>query len=243
MKKIAFTIVCLIGILTISKAQVVGGQYTDLFDAFILGEYEECLDDALKYTEKDKTRRDAEPYLYAAMVYMKRYQDPNFTVEDKDDVLKDALKMASKFTKYDAKNEEQDLISQNMEPINELKRLTVEMAQFFYVEEDFRKSAYFLKKYYKVMESPQVLLALANCQILSRNITEGERNIKLAAEQLQKQGANFDYETNLDELTAKSFKAQLEFLKSNDETEKASEFLAETKFYFKNSEEMQPLFN
>lgn len=61
--------------------------------------------------------------------------------------------------------------------------------------------------------------------------------------QLQKQGANFNYETNLDELTAKSFKAQLEFLKSNDEAEKATDFLAETKFYFKNSEEMQPLFN
>ncbi len=122
MKKLILTFSLIILSITVN-CQVVGGKYNDLFDNFILGEYQDCLYDALKYTEKDKTRRETEPYLYASMVYMKFYSDPDYVEFDKDDLLKDALKYAAKFVKYDEKDEESYLLSQNLEPIVELRKL------------------------------------------------------------------------------------------------------------------------
>jgi len=242
MKNTLIVIAVILGSLTLN-AQVVGGQYNDLFDKYIMGEYEECLEDALKYTEKDKTRRESEPYLYASMVYMKQYNDPDYVEFDKDDILKDALKMASKFVKYDKKDEESDLRSQNLEPIIELKNLSVELSEYFYIEENFRKAAYFLKKFYKVNENPEILLAIGNCQILSRNMSEGERNIKMALEQLKNDNKEFKNQDLLGELTLKSFKDQLEFLKANDELEKIAEIKKIAAFYFEENPSLAPLFN
>jgi hypothetical protein len=242
MKKKILTFSLIVLSITVN-CQVVGGKYNDLFDKFILGEYQDCLDDALKYTEKDKTRREAEPYLYASMVFMKFYNDPDYVEFDKDDLLKDALKYAAKFVKYDEKDEESDLLSQNFDPLVESKKLSVELADYFYVEENYRKSAYFLKKYYKVQEIPELLLTIGNCQILSRNTSEGERNITMALEQLKSNNAAFKNVSLLDVLTAKSFKDQVEFLKANDEKEKANDIINLSAFYFKKDPQMAPLFN
>lgn len=242
MKKIILTFSLIIFCITVN-CQVVGGKYNDLFDKFIMAEYQGCLDDALKYTEKDKTRREAEPYLYALMVYMKFYNDPDYLEFDKDDLLKDALKYAAKFVKYDEKDEESYLLSQNLYPIVEFRKLSVELADYFYIEENYRKSAYFLKKYYKVQEIPELLLAIGNCQILSRNTAEGERNITMALEQLKNNNATFNNHSLLDILTSKSFKDQVEFLNANDEKQKATDLINLSAFYFKKDPQMAPLFN
>lgn len=227
----------------IIQGQVVGGQYNKLFDDYIIGNYEDCLNRALKLTEKDKTRREAEPYLYVAMVYTKYYNDPDYLEIEKDDLLKDALKYAAKFVKYDAKDENSNLMAQNKEPINEIERITVELAQFFYVEENYRKTAYYLKKSYKMKENPQVLMALANAQILSRSIREGERSFNLALEQISEQKIPFEGNTLLADLLAKSFKKQIDFLKANNESALAEQMIKSSGFYLKNAEQITSMFN
>lgn len=243
MKNLSATL-CLIMALTFgTKAQVAGGEYMELFDLYIMGEYDEVLDEAIKLTEKDKTRREQEPYLYVAMVYMKRYQDPDYTAEDKDDVLKDALKYAYKFTKYDRKDEERDLISQNRETLNTLQRLTVEMADFFYVEEDYRKAAYFLKKYHKVEETPKLQLAMASCMMLSRNMAEGTRFMEGALKTLNTMDKVQDEEqTQLDEMTRKSFSEAMKFLIANEDMEEAKMFLEMGLDYFEDNEMIKELY-
>jgi hypothetical protein len=242
MKNIALTLSLIYSSL-MANAQVVGGSYNDLFDKFIMADYQDCLDDALKYTEKDKTRRESEPYLYASMVYMKYYNNPNYVEVDKDDLLKDALKYAAKFVKYETKNEESDLVTQNKEALLELKKISVELAEYFYIEENFRKATYFLKKFDKVKQNPEILLVIGNCQILARNVTEGERNLKLALEQLKTNNVEFTNSDLLGELTIRSFKAQIRFFQSNEETEKASQYIKMAAFYFAKDPAMANLYN
>lgn len=76
------------------------GQYYDLLMLYMDADYEKCVLKSVKYTEKDKTKGDPLPYLYASMCF---YEANN--IEDLKAFygtpLKDALKYMGKYRRKD----------------------------------------------------------------------------------------------------------------------------------------------
>ncbi len=78
-------------------------EYFDLLMLYLDGDYDKLFKKADKYMESDKTRKDPLPYLYASMGYFELRNDEELAAEYPN-ALKDALKLAIKFERYDRAN-------------------------------------------------------------------------------------------------------------------------------------------
>lgn len=96
--KISTLLFFVFGIFFIGSAQP--PDYDDLLILYADGEYEKCLKEAEKYTLKDKTKKDALPYLYLAKCNYKISLDGELS-ENYPKAFKDGVKYASKCIKYD----------------------------------------------------------------------------------------------------------------------------------------------
>lgn len=79
-------------------------EYFDLLMMYLDGDYEKLFKKADKYMDNDKTRKDPLPYLYAAMGYYEVRNNEDLAPEYPN-ALKESLKLATKFKRYDRKNE------------------------------------------------------------------------------------------------------------------------------------------
>ena len=80
--------------------------YDDLLVMYVDEDYEKCIWKAGRYMEKDDTRRDALPYLYASMCYHEMSKLDKYTADPEyKNAHRDALKYAVKFRKKDKNNE------------------------------------------------------------------------------------------------------------------------------------------
>lgn len=75
-------------------------DYKDLRILFADGNYEKCVRESEKYTQKDDTKKDAEPYIWMAQSLYKISVSGNDDPEYKN-AYKDALKFMDKFLKND----------------------------------------------------------------------------------------------------------------------------------------------
>lgn len=79
--------------------------YDDLLVLYIDEDYEKCINKAERYMEKDETRRDPLPYLYASMCYHEMSKLEEYTSDPEfKNAHRDALKYAEKFRKKDKQN-------------------------------------------------------------------------------------------------------------------------------------------
>jgi hypothetical protein len=178
-----------------AQAQVVDEDYYELFDMMIMGQYEDCLEESLKYTEKDKTDDDPEPYIFASQAYLKLSQSDDPEIQEYyDRAFKNALKYAYKFSK-EAEDAEEDayedegLVVDYFGPyekyMTELTNEAVELASYYFFENKYRKTGYYLRKIRKYDEHNAVIQYMVGmAQILNRNTGEGKRNLEQAAELL-----------------------------------------------------------
>ncbi len=167
-----------------SNAQLTGGKYDKLFDLYILGDYEKCIKKATRYTERDKTKRDPEPYLYLSKSYLAVSQDRELQ-EYYPRALKNALKHAYKLYR---KDDETSLMEDNADFFEELKTVAVEEAMYNYNLNDFRKSAYFFKKILKFdPDDYTVQLMCGVAQVKARNRRTGTDNVNAALAALKKE--------------------------------------------------------
>lgn len=80
--------------------------YEDLLVKYVDEKYEDCLAKAERYTQNDKTKRDALPYLYMSMCLYEMSKIPKYqAMEEYKKADQDALKWAEKYRKKD-KNKE-----------------------------------------------------------------------------------------------------------------------------------------
>lgn len=77
-----------------------GQDYTDLRILFADGNYEKCVREAEKYTQKDDSKKDPEPYIWMAQSLYKISVSGNDDPEFKN-AFKDAVKFLDKFLKFD----------------------------------------------------------------------------------------------------------------------------------------------
>ena len=157
-----------------TNAQVVDPNYQNLFDLFIMDDYQECYDKAVRMIEKDKHNHKPEPYIFCAKSTMKLAQHVD-DFDEKIKLVKSSLKYGAKYVKYKNKLENRtDFDALYQEDIVDLKNTGLEMAVFYIRESNLSKSLYYTKKTCKLMEdkpSIQVLKGLA--YLLNRNHREG----------------------------------------------------------------------
>lgn len=88
--------------LTSGQARAQSKPYEDLLVKYVDEKYEDCLYKAERYTQNDKTKKDALPYLYMSMCLYEMSKIPKY--QEMDDYKKadrDALKWAEKYRKKD----------------------------------------------------------------------------------------------------------------------------------------------
>ena len=121
-------------------SQVQGGSYEKLQKAYNKQDFESCLYKAIDMTYNDKTKRDAEPYLYVALCYyqMSLSSDPDI-IDDYPKALNNAMKYLQKFKK---KDKTKVLYNQNKENINLIFSEYLQEAIDYYNEKIYKKAAY-----------------------------------------------------------------------------------------------------
>lgn len=176
-----------------TPAQVIetSSEYQDLFDLYVFKKYEKCLKKALRYQEKDDTRRDAEPYLFASVCYLEIHKNPEkYDPDIARKPLKEALKHGYRFKKRDKL---MVLEKMNREHLNELRTAGLKHGLHFMQQEEYRKSAYYLKWTDKAFpEDYATKLVFGMSQMLNRNVYEGKRNVDLAHDLIRERLNNND---------------------------------------------------
>ena len=160
-----------------SNGQLTGNKYDKLFDLYILGDYEKCIRKAERYSDRDKTRRDPEPYLYLSKCYLAVSKDRELQ-EYYPRAFKNALKHAYKLYR---KDDETTFMEDNADFFTELKQAAIEEAMYNYNLNDFRRAAYYLKKVLKFdPDDHKVQLMCGVAQVRARNRRTGSDNIEEA---------------------------------------------------------------
>ena len=215
-----------------ASAQVAGGKFQKLFDLYVMGDYEKCAMKAEKMTDKDKYKREAEPYLYLSMCFLKIADDPELSqIEPFDKAVKDAIKYGTKFVKKDLKLKEKGedyLYDDNFEYIQDLKQVAIEEGKAELAQDDYRKAVYYYKLAVKLDENdPAVLLIKGTCDLLSKNRREGTENVEMALEQFQKIAKEGAYEPapQVEMAFEDGFMYYADYLIDNNELAKAQEVM------------------
>lgn len=192
MKKLILAL-CL-GLYLFNPFTAVAQEYEDLLVLLVDEKYEKCFDKALKYTEKDKTKNDAMPYLYAAQALFAMSQEHKYI-----DIFPKAYKDAISFTKKYRKKDKEYAYREDAEPFLEKLKLTIlEDIENYNIEGEekaFKKSLGFMKKVDQI--DPNCLgsmLLRAELEILTKNKSEGRKMFATAMEEIRKIGVDVQFE-------------------------------------------------
>lgn len=220
---LVLSIICL-GALTM-KGQVMNSDFQKLFDLYTMEEYAKCAYKAEKYSQKDKYRRDPEPYLYMAMCFYQAHVQPEKFDQEFDDPLKDALKYAYKFRKKDKDGE---LYEANRELLDKIREEALFNAKFYYNDDNFYKSASEFRRIQKVIpDDYNVMLMTGVANIRARNVAQGERLVVIAMDSIKAEDARGEWEK--DEVTydilIKGLVGYTNFLSENERVDEAQEVM------------------
>ena len=179
MKKYFFLIAlgCMVTLRVFSQ----GSEIDKLVFLYIDEKYEKCVNKGKGLTENDKYRKEPLPYLYVSMS-LYEISKTDELVEKYPKAFKDAMKYAYKYRKKD-KNLE--YAGKHKDYIVTLKDSANSLGQLYYKTEDYRKAAYMYKNIYRFDPDAHLMrLWQGICEIKSRNIGEGERNLVGAMEKI-----------------------------------------------------------
>lgn len=156
--------------------------YKDILFMIIDGDYEKAASKAEKITEKDKTKREPVPYIYASMAYFEMSKKEEFQ-DDYPRAFRDAIKYAYKAKRYDKENE---YMPQHSNYINELKAEIMKEATFQYQSENWRKSITYSKYVTRIdPEDISALLLKGVAEVKSRNAYQAKSTFEEADQALE----------------------------------------------------------
>lgn len=104
--------------------------YDDLLVLLVNEEYKDCFNKSVKYTLKDKTKKDPLPYLFAAKSSFEMSRDHKYT-EDFPKAYKTAMSYAAKYRKKDKEYIYKDDAE---EFINDFKMIIIEDIENYILE-------------------------------------------------------------------------------------------------------------
>lgn len=171
MKHLLLFVIFPIYIINHSVAQ----EYQDLLIMYVDEKYDKCFDKAVKYTESDKTSKDALPYLYASMASFEMSRDHEY-VDDFPKAFSTALSYGAKYRKKDPEDAYKE---DSREYIEKLKMIIAEEVENYLLEgseKGYGKSASLLKKINAIdTKDFGAMLLWGYLEIESKNKTEGKK--------------------------------------------------------------------
>ena len=179
--KTSYLITILTAFLIIGNVSHIDAQeddpYKDILFMIIDGDYEKAASKAEKITEKDKTKREPVPYIYASMAYFEMSKKEEFQ-EDYPRAFRDAIKFAYKAKRYDKANE---YMPQHITYINELKAEIMREATFQYQSQNWRKSITYSKYVTRIdPEDISALLLKGVAEVKGRNAYQAKTTFEEA---------------------------------------------------------------
>ena len=172
---VIFTAILLIG--HVFSAQAQDDPYKDILFLIIDGEYEKAVKQAERITDKDKTRREPVPYIYASMAYFEMSKKEEFQ-DDYPRAFRDAIKAAYKARRYDRENE---YFPAHSNYINELKAEIMREAIFLFQSEQWRKSTTYAKYVTRIdPDDVSALLLTGVAEVNARNVHQATATFETA---------------------------------------------------------------
>jgi len=162
--------------------QVAGGQHDNLFKTYTEGWYENCLFKAETMIEKEKYKKDPEPYLYMAMCFYKLIRIPEHA-EFYKNALRYSFKQAAKVRKLD---KDTSMYKANAGFYRKLTRWGLEQADEDIQQKKHRKAA---SKYGYILKidpgNRNMLYTKGVHDILANNVSAGIMNMKSALRDIE----------------------------------------------------------
>ncbi len=160
-------------------------DFMDLLIMYVDEEYDKCFIKAIKYTEKDKTKKHPLPYLYASMASYEMSQDNQYT-----NMYPKAYKTAiSYLTKYRKKDKGYEYREDSEDYIERIKFIIAEEIENYILEasdNSYSKAAGLAKKvcYMDPMDYGSKLLYAHLCY-MSRNKSAGKEYLGISMEYIE----------------------------------------------------------
>jgi len=185
-------------LLTFSTAifgQVSNPEFSAVEKRFEKGSWESALETAEALIDNDKHRKKPEPYLWASMCFYEIHQSDDEKLQERfSSALRDALKYAGKAV---SKDKNGDIVKDNQEFFDTMKKEGIAEAQQFETEGDYRKAQYAYKQILKFAPNdPYIQFAKGVSDIRMSSMYEAEREIKASFPVLEANYRNLDYKPN-----------------------------------------------
>jgi len=164
------------------KEDKYGEDMKEILFMVIDGDYEKAVSKSEKYMEKESTRRDPRPYMYASMAYFEISKNDEMT-EDYPRAFRDAIKYGGKARRYDKENEYMPDFDRYL---SELKAEVMQEAKFHFETENYRKCATFAKNVQRLDPNDvSAVLLKATAEWRGKNVYQAETTITEAKTALE----------------------------------------------------------
>ncbi|MBI1289357.1 MAG: hypothetical protein GC178_17455 [Flavobacteriales bacterium] len=173
-------------------AQVSNAEFDNIAKKFEKGSYESALETAESLMDNDKHRKKPEPYLWASMCFyeLSKSDDPKIQERFKS-AMRDALKYAGKAV---SKDKNGDIVSDNQEYFDLMKKEGIAVAQAYEKEEDYRKASYTYKQIQDFApQDPYVQFAKGVTDIRLSSMYEAEKEIGASFPVLEEKYRDLNY--------------------------------------------------
>lgn len=177
---------------SLSTAQVINAEFSNVAKKFEKGSYESALETAESLMDNDKYKKDPEPYLWASMCFYELSKSDDPKVQDRfKSAMRDALKYAGKAY---GKDKEGTLVSANQDYFDEMKREGIAVALQYQQEENFRKASYTYKQILDFAPNDVfVQFAKGVMDIRLSSMFEAEKDISASFPVLEQNYRDLDY--------------------------------------------------
>lgn len=186
----------LLGSLLILSTAIFGQVNNPEFDKvakrYEKGNFESALESAEALIDNDKHHKNPEPYLWASMCFYEIHKSDDEKLQERfSSALRDALKYAGKAV---SKDKDGNIIQDNQEYFETMKKEGIAYAQQFESEDDYRKAQYTYKQILKFAPNdPFIQFTKGVADIRLSSMYEAEREIKASFPVLEANYRNLDY--------------------------------------------------
>lgn len=173
-------------------AQVSNAEFDQVAKKFEKGAYESALETAESLMDNDKHKKKPEPYLWASMCFyeLSKSDDPKVQERFKS-AMKDALKYAGKAV---SKDKNGDIVQDNQDYYDLMKREGIAEAQAYEKEENYRKASYTYKQIQDFApKDPFIQFSKGVMDIRLSSAYEAEREIRASFPVLEENYRDLNY--------------------------------------------------
>ena len=177
----------------IVEAQVNNPEFEKIAKKFNQGKFESAIESAESLIDNDKHRKKPEPYLWASMCYYEISKSDDEKLKQRwKNPLRNALKYAGKAV---TKDKNGNLVENNAEYFETMKKEGVATASSWEKEGNHRKASYTYKQIMKFApEDAYVQFAKGVTDIRLNAYADAERTIVKAFPAIEEKYRNLDYE-------------------------------------------------